>query len=86
MEVLGLKVVELTSTDWSTLTPAGLNQRLADQGSFPSELKPAAGTLPATYGFRTREGGSGLLQIVAFGKGNFAAMVRFKLLARSAGE
>ncbi|MBI3416303.1 MAG: protein kinase [Verrucomicrobia bacterium] len=80
LEFVGVRIVEFAATDWDSLTPAGLNQRLADQGNFPSELTPAAGKLPATYGFRTREGGTGLLQILKFSEPNTGATVRYKLV------
>ncbi|HAB18089.1 MAG TPA: serine/threonine-protein kinase [Verrucomicrobiota bacterium] len=81
METLGVTITDLASHDWETLTPEALIQRLQASGRYPPDLKPGTDpTSPATYGFRTREGGTGLLQLLAVGDPKIGATVRFKLV------
>ncbi len=84
LQPLGVTIVELSSSDWDTLTPAALIQRLETNGTFPSELKPGGDVpSPATFGFRTREGGTGLLQLVSFADPSIGATVRYKVVRRA---
>ncbi|MCW5550578.1 MAG: serine/threonine protein kinase [Verrucomicrobiae bacterium] len=84
LHALDLTVVELTNSDWDTLTPNQLWQRLYLGQYRPSTLKLREnGQLPATFGFRTREGGTGLLQLVTFDPEGPGATVRFKRILRA---
>jgi hypothetical protein len=83
IETLGVSIVDLAPSDWDSLQPEALVTRLRDSGRFQMQLEPGLEGLPATFGFRTREGGTGLLQIVSFEKRKAGATVRFKLISRS---
>jgi hypothetical protein len=83
LQPLGMNFVALEKQDWDSLSPTELTTKL-HQGTFrPNELKPwKNGELPSTFGFRTREGGTGILQLLAF-EGNVpGATLRYKLIRR----
>jgi hypothetical protein len=82
IETLGVSIVDLAAGDWDLLQPDALVSRLRDSGRFQMQLEPGLEGLPATFGFRTREGGAGLLQIVSFEKRRPGATVRIKLLSK----
>ncbi len=81
LNAFGMLCVALENEHWDTLSPPELTARL-HQGMFrPSSLKPwKNGELPSTFGFRTREGGTGMLQLLGFAQGQPGASVRYKLL------
>jgi predicted Ser/Thr protein kinase len=83
LQPLGMVFVGLENGQWDSLSPTELTTRL-HQGMFkPTVLKPwKNGELPSTFGFRTREGGTGILQLLAFEKERPGATLRFKLLQR----
>ena len=65
VETLGVIIVPLDSSDWATLDSSELERRLGAEGRFQMALKPSANPdRPATFGYRTREGGTGLLQLL----------------------
>lgn len=81
LHVVDLEVVPLENGDWDTLTAAELADRLNQRVNRPQFLKPTpGGQLPATFGFRTRERGIGILQLVAFGPRESKATVSYKLV------
>lgn len=83
LQVLNMDFVALNPADWDGLTPEGLMQRLHEGRFHPRVLQPyPAGQLPSTFGFRTRERGTGILQLLAFDPERPGATVRFKLIAR----
>ncbi len=82
LETLGVKIVDLAKGDWDSLKPEALLTRLQESGRFQIELGPGLEGLPATFGFRTREGGTGLLQLVSFEKRKSGVTVRFKLITK----
>jgi MFS family permease len=83
LETLGVGIVDLADGDWDSLKPDELASRLQTSGRFQIELRPDAdGGSPATFGFRTREGGAGMLQLVAFGGPKVGATVRYKLVKK----
>lgn len=75
---LGTRIVYLDPRDWDGLAPDELGYRLRELGAMPDELQPPMPALPLTVGFRTREGGSGLLQITAYAGDRPGASVRIK--------
>jgi predicted Ser/Thr protein kinase len=78
---LDMLFVALENADWDNLGPDEFIQRLYHGLYKPRVLKPLKeGELPATFGFRTREDGFGMLQIVAFAEDRPGATVRFKLV------
>jgi len=82
LHVVNMDFVALENADWDQLREPELVDRIYRSHFRPRQLKaPAEGSLPATYGFRTREGNLGILQLVAFEKEKPGATVRFKLLA-----
>lgn len=87
LRVLNVVCAPLQNSDWDTLAPDELQQRLYQGQYAPKVLKPAepAG-LPATFAFRTREGGIGMLQLVAFNEQRPGVTVRIKRLVRPGGR
>ncbi len=82
----GLKVKELTNEDWDKPDPAQLIERLGEiDPAAPSQvlLNPATNG-PATYAFQTREGGRGIVQVIAFTEKG--VKLRYKLVRQSAGS
>jgi predicted Ser/Thr protein kinase len=63
LELLSVRLVPITASDWELMTPAAAEARLVSEGTSPLELRPAPDTTPA-YAFRTRDSGLGLLRIV----------------------
>jgi hypothetical protein len=80
--LLGTTIAALDGRDWDSLTPGMLGHHLRDSGAIPTRLVPIDGRLPATFGFRTRDGGSGILQIIAFGEQRPGATLRYKLVTQ----
>lgn len=86
LQILNMDLVALNQADWEGLTPEGLIQRLHEGRFHPRVLQPyPEGQLPSTFGFRTRERGTGILQLLAFNPERPGATVRFKRILR-AGE
>lgn len=84
LQPLGMNFVALEKDDWDSLRPTELTTKL-HQGTFrPNELKPwKNGELPSTFGFRTREGGTGILQLLAFPPDRHpGATLRYKMIQR----
>jgi hypothetical protein len=83
LQPLGMIFVALENEQWDSLRPTDLTTKL-HQGTFrPNALKPwKNGQLPSTFGFRTREGGTGILQLVAFDPDRPGVTLRYKLLQR----
>ena len=83
LQTIGMQVVNLGQKDWETLSPNDLAKRLETSAYWPGQLKPQPGTgLPVTFGFRTREKGTGILQITGLTEDRPGATVRFKLVRR----
>ena len=85
LNVVGMDFMALANEDWETLSASEAKRRFYNGSIFrPRQLKPMkAGELPATFAFRTREQGLGLLQLVAFDESRGVATVRFKLVQKS---
>ncbi len=62
LDAIGLKLVPLQPGDWELITARELQLRLETAGTLTSKIRPAS--FPADYGFQTREGGTGLMEIV----------------------
>ncbi len=83
LQVLNMEFVALENADWNTLAPGELIQRLHEGRFHPRALKPyPEGRLPSTFGFRTRERGTGILQLAAFDAERPGATIRYKLIAK----
>jgi hypothetical protein len=81
LKPLGMRFVALEPEQWNTVTPSELTARLHQGAFWPATLKPwKNGELPSTFGFRTREGGTGVLQLLAFDAARPGVTMRFKLL------
>lgn len=79
LDTVGVRAVKLTAADWDSLDSAALAERIARGGAYLAQLTPGPDvTQPATYGYRTREGGLGMVQVVSTGGENGAAVVRLK--------
>jgi hypothetical protein len=64
------------------MSPERLRFILRELGSMPDELQPPMKELPVTIGFRTREGATGVLQVIAYSGDRPGATIRFKKLDR----
>jgi hypothetical protein len=81
VETFGVSIVPLDSSDWATLDSSELDRRLGAEGRIQMELKPSANPdRPATFGYRTREGGTGLIQLLTVTPGH--ATMRQKRVIR----
>ncbi len=77
--------VTTDKADWDKITPTDIESRLAQaklEHRGRSDMM-AGGELPATFLFQTREGGMGILQIVAFTEKPKAVKIRYKLVQGS---
>jgi hypothetical protein len=88
LHTLDMEFVALENAEWDTLSAPEALKRFYQGSIFrPRDLKPLKeGELPATFVFRTREHGIGLLQLVAFADQRPGATVRFKLVAGTSGK
>lgn len=87
LQTIGMIFAALENTDWDSLSPVKLIARLHQNFFQPSTLKPGQNVeLPATFAFRTREGGTGILQLLAFDEAKAGATVRYKLVQQPALE
>ncbi len=74
------------SADWDRITPVEIESRLAQAKLEYRGLPNAKGDMltdrefPATFLFQTREGGTGILQIVGFSEKPKAVKIRYKLV------
>ncbi len=83
LQPLGMIFAPLENEDWDSLTPSGLTTRIHQRQFRPNVLKPWKNAqLPSTFGFRTREGGTGILQLLAFESDRPGATLRYKLIER----
>jgi hypothetical protein len=80
-------LVVLKRDDWDTFTPDQLKEALHDKGQdFGSRFgdsSPLNNPTNCTYGFKTRDGALGLLQIAGFTENPTAATLRYKLVQES---
>lgn len=79
---LGTRIAYLDGRDWDAMSPERLRFILRELGTMPDELQPPMKELPVTLGFRTREGATGILQVIAYSADRPGATVRFKKLTR----
>ena len=77
---VGLKTKRLDNAAWDSVTPVQLRQMLADAPSGPPQPLNRGTDAPTTCAFQTREGGLGLLQILAFPTDASAVRIRYKLV------
>jgi len=83
LNTVGMSFVNLDNEDWNNFDPEVLRKRIQAEAYFPWELKPSnEAKLPATFGFRTEEGGLGMLQLVAFAENVPGATIRYKMLQK----
>ena len=84
LQVLQMRIIDLKSNEWDTITTTELDRRLRTQIYGPSRL-PAApdAALPVAHGFRTMSDGMGILQITALDKEKVAVTLRYKLIERA---
>jgi Protein kinase domain len=78
LQVVDMEVVPLENGDWETLPAPELIDRLNTRSSRPLFLRPNPGGPLATYGFRTRERGVGILRLGAFHPQESKATVSYK--------
>lgn len=87
LQTLDLVCALLNDNDWETLRPAELVERWYNGQFLPRSLKPVKeGQLPVTYGFRTREGTTGMLQLLSFVGDRPGVTLRYKLMQKVSAE
>ena len=77
----GMKVTALRNADWDIISPSRLNETVNSIGSkaHPQVLVMSPGIMgSATFAFQTREGGTGILQVLEHSQKN--AKLRYKLV------
>lgn len=80
---IGMTFAALENADWERLAPREVAARLHAGMFIPAYLKPwKEGQLPSTFAFRTREGGTGLMQLVRFEPDRPGLTLRYKLVSR----
>jgi hypothetical protein len=81
---VGMKLKELAPADFADLTATQLAAMLAVAGTNPTQTKLALNSNePSIYGFQTREGGLGILQINGFTENPRGVKIRYKLAQHS---
>ncbi len=80
LNAFGMKVRALQSKYWDAMIPTELNNSISciDPKAPPQVLLAPAKEGPATYAFQTREGGKGILQVIAFT--DTGVKLRYKLV------
>ena len=68
------------SEEWDRAVPPAVQEQLAFGKTGTPAVISGKGELPATYFFKTREGGMGVLQIVGFTDKPKAVKIRYKLV------
>jgi len=95
MDLRGLLCMEMIvmpaqGRQWETLSVQNLQRMLEDEGHELEGAKAAMNAtgkdLPATFVFRTHEGGMGILQIVGFTDNPKGVKIRYKMVQQAAGE
>jgi hypothetical protein len=77
----GFATVAVKADFWDSATAQSVSAMVASLPSDSSVVPlPASGSLPATFSFKTREGGVGLLQITGFADNPRGVKVRYKLV------
>ncbi|MCP5521032.1 MAG: protein kinase [Verrucomicrobiales bacterium] len=79
----GMVVTTLDAGEWTSLSPGALRAMLNQAGlptAKPMRFHSAMGTSPVTIGFRTREGGVGILQVIECSDDPRGVKVRYKLV------
>jgi serine/threonine protein kinase len=83
----GMKFRELDELDWTNMPPSKLGRMMASL--IPDPLQQVrmrtATNGPATYGFKTREGGLGVLQVFDLADNPGAVKIRYKLVKTVSG-
>ncbi len=84
LNLFAVAIVDVPNAEWNTLTPAALEERFSHSFYGPPRLPSAPGaTLPVTYGFRTQDGATGLLQLMALDSRQPGATLRYRLIERA---
>jgi hypothetical protein len=80
LECPGMTVADATLADWDGLPATAVAGRLENAEKLYAPALQTWGKLPATWVFRTREGGLGLLQITSFTENSRGVKLRYKLV------
>jgi hypothetical protein len=86
LECPGMTVADATLADWDDLPATAVAARLQDVEKLDAPALQTWGKLPATWVFRTREGGLGLLQITGFTENPRGVKLRYKLVQDPASQ
>ncbi len=73
-------VLPVSNDRWNSITHADWEALRSANTEWRAEAMPGAGSLPATFLFKTREGGIGILQILGLNFNPHGVRIRYKLL------
>ena len=80
-----MRVKHLTNESWDKTTPEQLVQAFRSISTYEPPLSsisvPTNG--PTTYGFQTREGAVGLMQVLGYAEGRRGVKIRYKLIQKA---
>ncbi len=82
LECPGVMTADAALMDWDDLPATAIAARLQDVEKLDAPALQTWGKLPATWVFRTREGGLGLLQITGFTENPRGVKLRYKLVQK----
>ena len=78
---LDLKSVKVTPSLWSNVSPAAIGEIIRGNTREDTTVLSGAGELlPSSWVFQTREGGTGILQIIGFTDNPRGVKIRYKLV------
>ncbi|MEI6781664.1 MAG: serine/threonine-protein kinase [Verrucomicrobiota bacterium] len=80
LECPGMTTADVSPVDWEGLPPGSVAGRLESIEKLDAPVLQTWGKLPATWVFRTREGGMGLLQMTDFTENPRGVKIRYKLV------
>jgi beta-lactamase regulating signal transducer with metallopeptidase domain len=84
---VGLRAAHVHETLWRTATPQQVAEAVGEgPGEGPPQVVINAANGARTFAFRTREGGTGILQITGFSDKPEAVRIRYKLVQGAAAE
>ena len=78
---VGMKLAKLQSSDWSGMNPAELMRRIESSttNTVPQVRMSVDTNEPSIYGFKTRAGGVGIVQITALTNDPSGVWIRYKM-------
>ncbi|MHC4332320.1 MAG: hypothetical protein ACYSUV_01045 [Planctomycetota bacterium] len=91
LAAISMKVVRLDESDWDTMPPAKLAKLLKDRHRRIKRVKQRGYGIvrlsgDSIFGFKTRDGGIGMVRIVDFKEDPWGVKIRYKMVEQSRAE